>query len=166
MVFVLDYMRLFSSVSIQANFDLVELQSLLVWRRRLLGFGSASLVDPESLCLPSLSHIKRVGRDLLSVSGQLWLTVVTVLISRRSQHGGVSLLLDYKLLSLLTASFFLLFIFDLWRLWLFPVQTGVSLTGWELLIRGNYLFHTDMGHAAGTMNNSNKIPWVQLKKIK
>ncbi len=74
---------------------------------------------------------------------RLIFTVVTFLIST-SQHEGISLLLQYKLLSLLTGAEFLLFLFNLWRLWVLLVQTGAPLLNTELLVSENLLLLTGM----------------------
>ena len=83
----------------------------------------------------ALSYIRVVREELV-------VTVVTFFI-RRNQHRGISLLLQNKLLSLLTAAEFLLLLFNLWRFWFLLVQTGVPLLVTEQLVRENLVLRTD-----------------------
>ncbi|XP_049433673.1 uncharacterized protein LOC125889671 [Epinephelus fuscoguttatus] len=82
----------------------------------------------EQLLLGVLTHF---------IVWSLIFTVVTVLI--RSDHKGISLLLQLKLLTLLTGAELLRLLFDLWRLWVLLVQTGAP-----LLVSENLLLLTDM----------------------
>ena len=96
-----------------------------------------------SFLIWALSYMRDVREELV-VNCWFWFTVVTFLTSR-SQHEGLSLLLQLKLLSLLTGAEFLLFLFNLWRLWVLLVQTGAPLLKTELLLRENLLLLlTDM----------------------
>ena len=81
---------------------------------------------------------RRDVREELLLTVWFWFTVLTSLIRRR-QHKGLVLLLQYKLLSLLTGAELLLLLFNLWRLWILLVQTGVP-----LLVSEKLLLLTDM----------------------
>ena len=94
-----------------------------------------------SFLILALSYM-RVVREELVVTVWFWSTVVTVFI-RRNQHSGISLLLQNKLLSLLTAAEFLLLLFNLWRFWFLSVQTGVPLLVTEQLVSENLVLRTD-----------------------
>ena len=96
----------------------------------------------SSFLVSALSYM-RVVREELVVTCWFCFTVVTFLISW-SQHDGIHLHLQYKLLSLLAGAEFLLFLFNLWRLWILLVQTGVPLLVTELLVSENLLLLTDM----------------------
>ena len=80
---------------------------------------------------------RRDVREELLLTVWFWFTVLTSLIRRR-QHKGLDLL-QYKLLSLLTGAELLLLLFNLWRLWILLVQTGVP-----LLVSEKLLLLTDM----------------------
>ena len=91
----------------------------------------------SSFLVSALSYI-RVVRDELVVTCWFCFTVVTFFISW-SQHDGIRLHLQYKLLSLPADAELLLFLFNLWRLWVLLVQTGVPLLVTELLVNKNLL---------------------------
>lgn len=93
----------------------------------------------QQICTSSRSWVHILAFFLVSA---LWFRTVvrkelvtvwfTFLTSRRN-HKGISLLFQYKVLSLLTGVEFLWFLFNLWMPWVFLIKTGVPLRDADLL---------------------------------
>ena len=105
------------------------------------------ITGTSGFCLSSWSPVSMLAFTLILTLSDMRVVreelVVTFLISR-SQHKSVSLLLQYKLLSLLPGAESPLFLFNLWWLWVLLVQTGGPLLITELLVSQNFLLPMNM----------------------